>query len=104
MSLIVRGLPDDVCDVTELTLQIGSSAAPINYVGGADPSGQRQIIALVSDDTPLGELDFLCEDTRARRYQINLRISDEVSAGPADLVICVGDIALPAVRLTIVRG
>jgi len=30
MSLIVRGLPDDVCDVTELTLQVGSSAAPIH--------------------------------------------------------------------------
>ena len=56
ISLMVRGLPDDFCDVTELTLQIGSSTAAINYVGGANPSGQRQIKALVSDDTPLGTM------------------------------------------------
>lgn len=178
ISLIVRGLPNNFCDLNELTLQIGSSNASINYVGGANPDGQRQINALVSDDTPLGtmpvrllwrnlivsspylvrvnmpsppsprilmvtdgkevgchnvvycgwakiwitdllrpdvfkatvaeipvsEMEFFCEDSRARRYQINLRVPEQVPAGVTDLVVYVSDSALPAVRVSIACG
>jgi SAM-dependent methyltransferase len=178
ISLFIRELPDEFCDVTDLTVLIGGSTAPAFYVGCADGNGQRQINAWVSDGTPVGamplqllwqsrvisssysvlvnspsapssrilvvtdghevgrhnivycgwakvwitdllttesltatvggipvsELDFFCEDVRARRYQINLRIPDQVPAGVTDLVLLVADAALPAVRLEIVRG
>ena len=177
ISLFIRGLSDEFCDVTELTAQIGSSAAPIFYISGADRNGQRQINAWVSDDTPLGtmpvhllwrnlivstsclvlvnapsprsprvlmvtdgqevgrqnaiycgwakiwitdllttdlfratvggipvsEVEFFCEDMRVRRYQINLRMPENLLAGVTDLVLYVADTVLPAVSLTIVR-
>ena len=177
LSLFVRQLPDEFCDVTQLTVQIGSLTAPIFYVGCIDHNGQRQINAWVPDDTPIGtmpirllwrnvvvssphsvrvnrpspmsprilvvtdgqeigrhdvvvcgwakiwitglvetdlfratvggkpvsEMEFFSEDTRARRYQINILIPEGVAAGSVDLVVYVGGTALPAVNLTIVR-
>jgi SAM-dependent methyltransferase len=177
LSLFVRQLPDEFCDVTELTVQIGSSITSIFYVGCIDRNGQRQISAWVPDDTPIGtmpvrllwrnlvvssarsvrvsrpspasprilmvtdgqevgrhnvvfcgwakiwitdllkadlfratvggisvsEMDFLSEDARARRYQINIRIPEGVAAGATDLVVYVGGTALSAVSLTIFR-
>ena len=153
LSLYLRGLPDDLCDVNELTVQIGPSTAPTFFVSCSDGAGQRQINAFVPTDVPLGtapvqlmwrnsvvsspyfvrviesppaaprilvvtdghevgrhnaiycgwakiwitdllaidlfratiggipmrELDFFCEDIRARRYQINIRVPDELS-------------------------
>ena len=55
-------------------------------------------------EIPVSEVEFFCEDRRARRYQINIRVPEQVSAGVTDLVIYVSGAALPAVSLTIVCG
>jgi SAM-dependent methyltransferase len=54
LSLFIRELPEYFCDVTELTVQISSSVAPTSYVSPVDRRGQRQINALVPDETPIG--------------------------------------------------
>jgi ubiquinone/menaquinone biosynthesis C-methylase UbiE len=178
LSLFIRKLPDDFCDVTDLAAQIGSSTAPISYVSSIGRRGRRQVNAFVPDDTPIGmvpvrllwrnsiisaphlvwvvppsppsprvllvtdgvelsrhsvvccgwakiwvadllntdlfyatvhnirvsEMQFVCEDFRARRYQVNLRVPEGVPAGVNDLVVYVGSVPLPAVSITIVRN
>ena len=47
-------------------------------------------------------VEFFCEDMRVRRYQINLRMPENLLAGVTDLVSYVADTVLPAVSLTIV--
>jgi hypothetical protein len=48
-TLMVEGIPDDCCTLTELSLRIGEQEAPIRYLGPLLASGLRQINAQVPE-------------------------------------------------------
>ena len=54
LSLFVRKLPDDLCDVTDLAIYIGSCIVPTSYVSCTGRRGTRQVNAFLPDDTPIG--------------------------------------------------
>jgi len=54
VSAWVQGLPEN-CDRDNIRVLLDSTRLAIEYVGGQDPDGNRQINAVVPGDTPKGE-------------------------------------------------